>query len=274
MRKQNIKNYLLTSLVSLSSLLFAQIANAGSDIIGHWSKLPTSKNTPTSEDFWNGRGCPGVDYERGIIFLYRYDDGELWKYSIQDNVFTQIAKFPDTRYDCIYNPSENTIWFTTIGRGETYRLPVTGGDLEYIGGSGTHWDNFSPVSYWDSCRDKYSFLFGYGGFSVKNWCWQFGIGDTDWKQTQENRAGREPWQRGGAYLAEDVKGKRIFVGMGGGNSTGNQYYVDPGFTPTTDSFGSESFDYLRDLWCLHLEDNTWENLIPLNEIAPLGGRLV
>ena len=178
----------LVSLFILSSLLLLLKVNAEPDnITGYWSKLPTPENMP-AEGFWEGRGCPGVDYERGIIFLYRHDDGELWKYSIQDNAFTQIAKFPDTRYDCIYNPSENTIWFTTIGRGETYRLPVTGGELEYIGGSGTYWDNFSAVSYWDSCREKYSLLFGYGFYSVKNWCWQFGVGDTDWNIVQENEA--------------------------------------------------------------------------------------
>ena len=272
MKNRNIKSYLLTALVSLSSLLFAQIVTAESEnITGHWNKLPTPKNMPASENFWDlyPEEYPVVDNERGIIYILR-NGGELWKYSIQDNAFTRIptTNFPEEGYNYIYNPNENSIWFTHIGRGATYRLPVTGGESEYIGGSGAYGDNYNSISYWNPVKKKFSLMFGYGYGSVKNWCWQFGIGDANWNLAQENKAGREPWPRMYTSMAQDLDGKRIFIGMGIGNSSGQQYILNPSFVNNRD------YDYLRDLWCLHLEDNTWENLIPLNTIKPLRGKLV
>ena len=258
----------------LLSLLLLPNANAESEnVIGHWSKLPTPKNMPTSEIFWDWdvSRYPVVDYERGIMYKLINDGGwEFWKYSIKDNTFVKIpvSNFPLNRCCYIYNPGENSIWVTYIGRGATYRLPVTGGESEYIGGSGTYSDNFNSIAYWNSCNKKFSLLFGYGGYSVKNWCWQFGIGDANWNLAQKNAAGSEPWQRTHSALTVDPSGKRIFVGMGIGNSTGRQYKLDPNFVNNGD------YDYLRDLWCLHLESNTWENLIPLNTIKPLDGKLV
>jgi hypothetical protein len=175
----------------------------------------------------------------------------------------------------IYNPDEGTIWFTQW-RGQVFRLPVVGGAVSSVGGSadgGTDWQN---TAFWDPLSHKMGVVFGYGYLAVRNWRWELGTNDVDWVQIEANVPGREPWGRAcwSQSVAFDLNGRRLFVYTGEGNSSGNQYQLDTGFSISYDVYNNASFDFLRDLWLLDLTSNQWNKLIALNTSTPVEGQIV
>ena len=233
-----------------------------------WSKLPGHTNLPAG---W--ASVPGsIDQSHGIIYSLS-NDGVFWKYDIGSNTFTQlpVTGWPGRiDYGFVYNPEENTIWLTLSGRGQMFRLPVTGGTVTSIGSSGASSSDFGDITFWNPVTHKFGTAFGYGYMAVRNWRWEFGTNDSDWVQIEANSPGRQPWCRQGGAWAVDNAGQQVFVGMSEGNSSGNQGQTDPGF----DIWADNRFDYLRDLWLLNLNSNAWVNLIPLNTQVRIYGPIV
>ena len=246
---------------------------AQEDLTFIWTKLLSSTNMPSLNGDTGWRSLPGsMDESRRIIYSLS-QNGVFWKYDIASNLFTQLpvsGTWPGPSGTFIYNPEENSIWFTLYGRGQVFRLPVTGGAFTSVGASGASYSDFGDITYWNQVTHKFATFNGYGFMAVRNWRWEFGTNDSDWVQTEPNTPGRQPWPRAGGSCAVDNIGQRVFHGGGEGNSTGSQGQVDSGF----DYFmGDTRFDALRDLWLLDLKSNKWVNLIPLNtairHFAPL-----
>ncbi len=235
-----------------------------------WTKLASLTSLPSGWSIYQ----PGmIDVNRGIIYSLS-NDGIFWKYDIQSNLFTQlpVTGWPGVVGQKIYNPDENTIWLTLNGRGQVYRLPVTGGAVTLVGASGASTADYSNVGFWNSVTHKFSTVFGYGLGAVRNWRWEFGTNDSNWVQIEANTPGRAPWQRvidGNGTATLDIGGQRLFVYGEMGNSTGNQGQLDAGF-----SNNGNQFDWLKDLWELDFKSNTWTNLIPLNTSIPIAGGIV
>ena len=157
-----------------------------------WTKLAGNTNLPSG---W--RSVTGsLDICRGIIYSLS-EDGVFWKYDIRSNAFTQlpVSGWPGRVDQFVYNPDENTIWLTLNGRGQVFRLPVTGGAVTSVGSSGASSSDFSDVSFWNPVTHKFGTAFGYGFNAVRNWRWEFGTNDTDWVQIENNTPGRRWLQR-------------------------------------------------------------------------------
>ena len=239
-----------------------------------WAKLLSSANMPVLDGDNGWRSLPGsFDESRRIVYSLSAN-GVFWKYDIASNLFTQlpvIGTWPGPVGTFIYNPDENAIWFTLRGRGQVFRLPVTGGAFTSVGASGDSYADFGDITYWNPVTHKFATFNGYGFMAVRNWRWEFGTTDSDWVQTEANAPGRQPWPRAGGSWTVDNTGQRVFHGGGEGNSSGGQGQVDAGF----DYFmGDTRFDALRDLWLLDLKSNKWVNLIPLNTAIRHFGPLV
>ena len=248
--------------VSLLTLAIAQ-AQAAPFV---WTKLSGYTNLPSS---WCSFSS-SIDVRRGIVYSLS-TSGTFWSYTIRSNLFTQHSvsgTWPGRVDQCIYNPDENTIWFTVYGRGQVYRLQTTGGTVQSVGATGASMSDFSNTTFWNPVTHKYGTVFGYGFGAVRNWRWEFGTNDTDWVQTEANTPGRQPWTSDGRTSAIDFSGNRLFVYGGEGNSTGQQGYIDPGF------LGYGNFAAVRDLWVLDFQSNLWGNLIPLNQSIPIYGQIV
>ena len=81
---------------------------------------------------------PPIDSARAIIYSLS-PGGVFQSYDMRANRFHQLpvsGQWPGRVDQCIYNPDENTIWFTVGGRGQVFRLPVTGGRVTSVGASG------------------------------------------------------------------------------------------------------------------------------------------
>ncbi|MEI6390708.1 MAG: immunoglobulin domain-containing protein, partial [Verrucomicrobiota bacterium] len=239
-----------------------------------WTKLLSSTNMPPLNGDTGWRSLPGSMDENHRIIYSLSENGVFWKYDIGSNLFTQLpvsGAWPGRVDTFIYNPEENSIWFTLYGRGQVFRLPVTGGAFTSVGSSGASYSDFGDITFWNPVTHKFETFNGYGYFAVRNWRWAFGTTDSDWVQIEPNTPGRQPWPRAGGSWTVDNIGQRVFHGGGGGNSTGAQGQVDSGF----DFFmGDTRFDALRDLWLLDLKLNKWVNLIPLNTAIRHFGPLV
>jgi hypothetical protein len=239
-----------------------------------WTKLPGSTNMPSLNGDTGWRSLPGsMDQNHRIIYSLSAN-GVFWKYDIGSNLFTQLpvsGAWPGRVDTFIYNPDENAIWFTLYGRGQVFRLPVTGGAFTSVGASGASSDDFGDITFWNPVTHKFATFNGYGSMAVRNWRWEFGTTNSDWVQIEPNTPGRQPWPRSGGSWTVDNIGQRVFHGGGEGNSSGQQGQVDAGF----DYFcGDTRFDALRDLWLLDLKSNKWVNLIPLNTAIRHFGPLV
>ena len=248
--------------------LFLVSPQAPQDPAFVWTKLPGSTNLPPG---W--RSLPGSMDENHRIIYSLSENGVFWKYDIGSNLFTQLpvsGAWPGRVDTFIYNPEENSIWFTLYGRGQVFRLPVTGGAFASVGASGASYSDFSDITFWNPVTHKFATFSGYGFGAVRNWRWEFGTTNSDWVEIEPNIPGRQPWCRQGGSWTVDNIAQRVFVGAGIGNSSGNQGQVDPGF----DIWADNRFDYLRDLWLLDLKSNKWVNLIPLNTATRHYGTLV
>ncbi|MCX6928706.1 MAG: hypothetical protein NT154_36660 [Verrucomicrobia bacterium] len=238
-----------------------------------WTKLPGSTNMPSLNADTGWRSLPGsMDESRRIIYSLSAN-GVFWKYDIGSNLFTQLpvsGAWPGRVDTFVYNPEENSIWFTLYGRGQVFRLPVTGGAFTSVGSSGASSADFGSMTFWNPVTHKFATFGGYGFMAVRNWRWELGTTDSDWVQIEPNTPGRQPWCRQGGSWTVDNTAQRVFFGAGIGNSSGNQGQVDAGFDVCADN----RFDYLRDLWLLDLKSNKWVNLIPLNTATRQYGALV
>ena len=254
----------IIAILTITAALAVQVqAQPASSFV--WTKLAGSTNIPAGWRTMSG----SADANREIIYSLS-GDGIFWKYDIRSNVFTQL---PVTGWPggstFIYNPDENTIWLTLNGRGQVYRLPVTGGAVTSVGASGASLADGNNACFWNPVTHKFGVAFGYGWGAVRNWRWEFGTNDSDWVQIEANSPGREPWCRTQVIEADDTAGKRVFVFGDLGNSSGNQGQFDSGF-----SNNGNQFDYLKDLWVLNLQSNQWSKLIPLNTSVPIIGGIV
>ena len=235
-----------------------------------WSRLCSSNQVPAQ--FYPT--AAGVDYVNGIVYSAR-KSGALIAYNLASNTFTTLPTHngPGGDLTSVYDSTSNRILAWGSGRGPVYAISATGGVWQALGGGAQTSTDFSNFTWWNPFSSRINTFGGYGGFTYRNWLWEFDEANHSWTQGQTNFLGGtgRPWPRNGVNsIAADPAGTRLFLWGGSGTSNGVQYSLDPGFYgwDNDGKFNGYSSELFQDLWVFNYAANSWNNLVPVSSKTP------
>jgi len=250
-------------------------SEAASHSLFSWTRLCTSNQIPAQ--FYPT--AAGVDYTNGIVYSVAKSTGRpgaLIAYNLASNTFITLParNWPGQLHTAVYDSTSQRILAWLDGRGTVYAIPTTGGVWQSLGGGALTTTDFSNSIWWNPLTGRINTFGGYGGYTFRNWLWDFNPANGTWTQLQTNNPGvvGRPWPRenGVNSIAPDPAGTRLFLWGGSGTSNGVQYALDSGFYGWDNDglYNGYSSELYQDLWSFNYATTNWSNLVPVSSHTP------
>ena len=229
-----------------------------------WTKI-RNQGTFNSEKL--GFSSTGYDRTNNIIYSMRYVNAELivMAYDVDRDTIYAIPNSggPQNLRTFTYDHTNDRLIAIRSGRETAYALPATGGEWSIIGNGGNDSESYNAGYFWNEKTNAFGFFSGYGFFSVKNWVWEY---QDKWVNTIENNSNCSetvPAKRANTLILGKPGDNKVYFASGQGNCSGDQMENSCALgEPWATDVGT--YCWLKDVWELDLNTNTFKNLLPVN----------
>lgn len=229
-----------------------------------WTKI---KNQGTFSSEKLGLSSTGYDRTNNVIYSMKYVNAELivMAYDIDRDTIYEIPNTdaPQNVRTFTYDPTNDRLIAIRSGRETVYALPASGGKWSIIGNGGNDNENYNAGYFWNEKTNAFGFFSGYGYFSVKNWVWEY---QDKWVNTIENNSDcgeNVPVKRVNTLILGKPGENKVYFASGQGNCSGDQMENSCALgEPWATDVGT--YCWLKDVWELDLNTNTFKNLLPVN----------
>lgn len=229
-----------------------------------WTKI---KNQGTFSSEKLGLSSTGYDRTNNIIYSMKYVNAELivMAYDVDRDTIYAIPNSggPQNLRTFTYDHTNDRLIAIRSGRETVYALPATGGEWSIIGNGGNDGESYNAGYFWNEKTNAFGFFSGYGFFSVKNWVWEY---QDKWINTIENNSNCSetvPAKRANTLILGKPGDNKVYFASGQGNCSGDQMENSCALgEPWATDVGT--YCWLKDVWELDLNTNTFKNLLPVN----------
>jgi gliding motility-associated-like protein len=196
--------------------------------------------------------------------LFSVTPTKIYLFDLNTNTVQSLASIntPNALGHFAFDFTNNRLIGNRVGRDAVFALPATGGAWTNIGAGSFDAESYGSVSFWNPRTNRYGYFCGYGFYSVKNWVWESNT-SSGWINTYTNNNGCNPPKRVGTQMARNADGSKLYFFSGQGSCDGNQFSSS---CSLGSGWGTDVgvYCWLRDIWELDLSNNTFRNILPVN----------
>jgi hypothetical protein len=188
-----------------------------------------------------------------------------YRFNLNNNSVSNIVttNIPNNVSTFTYDYSNNRLIAGRTGRDIISAVPANGGDWSQIGNGSFDAESYGSQYYWNSNNQKTGFFGGYGFFYVRNWIWENGSSWTNSFANNNNCGINIPAKRVTQLALGKPNTNKIYFFSGQGSCTGQQTVSSCNLgSPWATDVGV--FCWLKDLWELDLNTQTFNNILPVN----------
>lgn len=188
-----------------------------------------------------------------------------YRFNLNNNSVSNIVttNIPNNVSTFTYDYSNNRLIAGRTGRDIISAVPANGGAWSQIGNGSFDAESYGSQYYWNSNNQKTGFFGGYGFFYVRNWIWENGSSWTNSFANNNNCGINIPAKRVTQLALGKPNTNKIYFFSGQGSCTGQQTVSSCNLgSPWATDVGV--FCWLKDLWELDLNTQTFNNILPVN----------
>ena len=232
-----------------------------------WQKI-REKGTFSAEKL--GLSSTGYDREKNIIYSMSYVQDVLTVLAIdidRDTIYEiPNTGAPDNLRTFTFDYTNDRLIAIRSGREQIYALSTSGGEWVKLGEEGYDSESYCAGYFWNSKSQAFGFVGGYGLFSMKNWVWEYQNTWSNTIQNNSNAGNTVPVKRCPNLMLGKPGENKVYFASGYGNASGNQHEQECKLgEPWANDVGT--YCWLKDVWELDLNTNTFKNHLPVNHFS-------